>query len=544
MNKTLTNQADISFNDRVELNSAVEDSKLEVEKASEQVIKPTGENNPKTKLANEPKAETGDLNGDKRSIVLLVMTFLMGSGIILFNIMGYRQLFDEEPLFLSLTPFGLLIGIAEIAVLVWVSFIISNLPTQSRFMRFIALPFVVISFAALSFAGINSYLKDSSFRDLEQAKTVKTKAGNNKVVIDDLKLQIASEEAKAANAQKLFEKSAATIQELTAKNAQISTQMSERRAGEKWRNCEDSIDCAASVRDYGQQKEQNDQSIKMLQLSMEQAQIQIGNAMAAATNLKTEVRELTRKDRIDLNAHASTENKFATKQQTYVNLINSITDTLGLERSNDPFSLFIGFVSLIIYPLYFLLNLAFSLGSAPNRAVRIEKRKKREALKAEKEALVSEKRKLNNIIKRQKCIANHDKKMADLQRNVTNKGKLLKYLRVWAARRTKIREVEKEVEVEIIKEVEVDIVKEVEIQTIVEKLVEVDRIIPVRHEVAVEIVKVEPVLQNVFIPVPENLTAAEMQLVIDEYEARGKTEANAKPAPVEMVELKAEEAKA
>ncbi|WP_086775301.1 hypothetical protein [Vibrio coralliirubri] len=70
-------------------------------------------------------------------IWLRVMLFVMGAMIILFNVKGYEVLFHAEPLipFIPISPFGILLGCAEIAVLAWTSAVIREWSVSSRVLK-------------------------------------------------------------------------------------------------------------------------------------------------------------------------------------------------------------------------------------------------------------------------------------------------------------------------------------------------------------------------------------------------------------------------
>ena len=118
-----------------------------------------------------------------------VLLFFMGASIIAFNVMGYKELFNESKSWFGVTPFGMLIGIAEVAVLVWTSSVIRNLPTASRVLKWAIFP-VVIGFWFLCFTGINSYLKNSAYDEVEKLQTAQNQYANNEALLKSINEQI------------------------------------------------------------------------------------------------------------------------------------------------------------------------------------------------------------------------------------------------------------------------------------------------------------------------------------------------------------------
>jgi len=92
-------------------------------------------------------------------VCLRIMLFVMGSLIVLFNVLGYEVLFKAEPLiyFLPISPFGILLGCAEFAVLLWTSAVIKEWSVSSRILK-LSMFILVPAFWFLCYAGVNSYL--------------------------------------------------------------------------------------------------------------------------------------------------------------------------------------------------------------------------------------------------------------------------------------------------------------------------------------------------------------------------------------------------
>ena len=144
-------------------------------------------------------------------------------------------------------------------------------------------------------------------------------------------------------------------------------------------------------------------------------------------------------------------------------------------------------------------------------------------IEAEKEVAKKEERQLKSAIAKENRILAHKKALDKINYNTTNRGKLLKYLRVWANRRKKTRNVEVVKEVEI--EIEVEKIVEKPVEVVVEKevKVEVERIVQVEKEVPIYVDRVKKVSEPVFItepqvviheriiPVPEGISARELE---------------------------------
>lgn len=97
------------------------------------------------------------------------------------------------------------------------------------------------------------------------------------------------------------------------------------------------------------------------------------------------------------------------KKETYEQIVVKIGSWFGIEF-DDPFGAFVSFISALIYPVYFILNLLSSLNTPEHN----ERRKQKAALRKER---------------------------ADVRDIAITK--LFKYLRVWAHRRNKTIQVEK-----------------------------------------------------------------------------------------------------
>ena len=462
-----------------------------------------------------------------------VLLFFMAFAIIAFNVMGYKELFNETGSLFGITPFGGLIGIAEVAVLVWTSNVIKIWPEASRILKFSTF-FVVAGFWFLCFTGINSYLKNSAYNELEQFQTAKTQYDNNEKLLASIDEQIAVVQAALTTAGDARNKDNESIDKLQSQANDISEKMSKRR--ENSLVCDTNPDCAAAVADFKQQVDRTNRQIDLLYRSVAEKQSQMAGYEVELAKLNKDKRELARQNRDSMNLHAQSESSFSVKKQTYENIVVGIYETFGLSTPEDPFSIFIGFISFIIYPVYLMLNLYTSLGSEANRVVReankrvrmeqaIRKAEIDAEIRAEKEAIRKDERQIRNAINREKRLIAHKKAMDKIKYNNINRGKLLKYFRVWANRRKKTCNIEviREVEVEVEIEVERIIEKPVEIFVEKEVRVEIEKIIPVEKEVPVYIDRVKKVSEPVFItepqvviheriiPVPENISAKELE---------------------------------
>ena len=460
-----------------------------------------------------------------------VLLFFMAVAIIAFNVMGYKELFNETGSLFGITPFGGLIGIAEIAVLVWTSNVIKNWPEASRILK-LSTFFVEAGFWFLCFTGINSYLKNSAYNELEQFQTAKTQYSNNEKLLASIDEQIAVVQIAldAARGERILDNN--RINQLQVEAVQVSNMMSDRR--KMYSVCDHNVDCAAAVADFKQQADNIQRQIDLLYGSVAEKQSKMAGYEVELAELNKDKRELARQNRDSINLHAQSESSFSVKKQTYENIVVGIYETFGLSTPEDPFSIFIGFISFIIYPVYLMLNLYTSLGSEVNRVVReankqvrmeraIRKAEINAEIRAEKEAARKDERQIRNAINREKRLLAHKKAMDKIKYNNTNRGKLLKYFRVWANRRKKTRNIEvvREVEVEI--EVEKVVEKPVEIFVEKEVKVEIEKIIPVEKEVPVYIDRVKKVSEPIFItepqvviheriiPVPENISAKELE---------------------------------
>lgn len=476
------------------------------------------------------------------------LLLVMGLAIVWFNVMGYRELFNEPPIFLGITPFGLLIGIAEFAVLMWTSKVIEDFPTASQTLKLAIIP-VVLGFWFLCFTGINSYLKNSAYSEAQNYQTNQNIIKINKSMISNYEDEILGLSQELENLRLGNQNDTKSIEKLELTRQNNNKEKDLRRKGYKF--CSQVTDCAEALKDYEDREKSYAFQVSKLQAAIDKREAQIEKLEAQRETIKNEKRNLTAQIAKEQKESSGDQAMISVKKQTYENIILSIHDFFGWEHPEDPFSIFIGFISFIIYPVYFLLNLFISLNSEANKLVRDRKqavrvaKKERERLakeqrheiklqlkaeaQAEKDAEKQEKRRIKAAIAKEKRVLAHRKAMDKLQFQTTNRGKLLKYFRAWAHRRTKTLKIQEVVEVEVEKivnnEVEVIVEKEVFIEKEVQ--VEVDRIVQVEKEIPVYVDRVKIVPEPVFItepevviherivPVPADISAKELEELLE-----------------------------
>jgi len=485
-------------------------------------------------------------------ILIVCCLLFMGGLIIYFNVMGYEILFsDSSNSILGISPFGFLLGFAELAVLVWTSAVISNWPNTSRILK-CTMFLLVPAFAFICYSGINSYLTTLSTVEIQKVEELKQKSLNNDGYLDVLtsELNIITQDLNKSRNQNV-----AISQKISDVNSAInmlSTKASERRQTAS--NCELVDDCRESVNAFQSQISRLEFELKPLYKSRDRTNDRIYQLENRLDDTSGEVNEIKSNDVSGLNSVANTASSYEMKKDAYANAVVGVTSMFGWEPQK-PFNIFVNLISALIYPVYFMLNLYTSLNSATNKKVRDErigarnefKKKKREyksmrnelyekiknylrirALRKKKEIFYSITRKLE--IKRQR-----KSKRTALYR------KLIAYFRVWAHSRKKTNEIQietivenqvfidREVEIERIVEIEVEktvtVEKIIEVEKIVEKevVIEVERIVKVPTEVAVYVEKLKRVPEPFFvndpqiiiheriIPVPSDLTGKELE---------------------------------
>lgn len=470
-----------------------------------------------------------------------VLLFMMAIAIVWFNVLGYRELFNESTNVLGVTPFGLLIGFAEFAVLMWTGKVLEDFPMASPVLKASIIP-VVLSFWFLCFIGVNSYLKSHAYVSSKQFEARESVVTIDKGAVAGLQAKIDKLDSNLRWLRESNQKDYEILNEIDAKRQLNNQEKDARRKSHKY--CLQVEDCRNALQDYENRENSYQQQVSKLQHDIDERDATIKKHNGRRESYIQEIDLLN--SAIIQNQKNSSEEKvgLSVKQQTYKDMVNAIFKFFGWAEPADPFSVFIGIVSAVIYPVYFLLNLLVSLNSEANVAIRQQKRERREVrvalkrqaaqkrfeeklqqkaeLQSEKDAQRQEQRRIDAGIKQEKRALRHRKALEKLQSNTSNFNKLFKYLRVWAHRRKKTLIVEKAVEVpfEVKRIVEVPVEKEVIVTQ--EKAVEVDRIVQVTKEVPVEVERIVEVEKEVLVhvdriqKVPEPYFVPEPKIIIPE----------------------------
>lgn len=357
--------------------------------------------------------------------IMRVLLFGMALSIIAFNVMGYKELFNETGIFFGITPFGLLIGFAEIAVLFWTSSVIRNLPTASRALVYAVIP-VILGFWFLCFTGINSYLTNSTYRDFTESQAAKSRYENNDALLTSLDTQITSLQATLDSARSERTLDSDRLLQLQDDANTLSDKMSQRRLG--YAICSQNPDCAAAVAEFQQQSDNIQRQMDLLHTAIADKQKLISGYEAELSELNRERHELARNNRDDINEYVQTESAFSVKKQTYENIVINVYEFLGLEKPADPFASFISFISFIIYPVYLILNLYTGLGSEANCAAR-EARKKIREQKAQRKAVIrTEIEDQREQIAKEKRTLAHQQALASIRGGNTKRRRIVSYV--------------------------------------------------------------------------------------------------------------------
>lgn len=511
----------------------------------------------------------GEYFKDWRLISLKLCLFLMGTMVVYFNIKGYEILFSDDKIFGLVSPFSLLLAIAEISVLTWTYVVISNWPNVSRLIKIIIF-FLVPSFSFLCFTGVNSYLSTLSTTEIRKLKEVEVQNENSNEYlamraseVETLKIQIEQIRHETDTVLKKRADYSSQISDLYAK-------ASERRL--KAARCDEVPDCANSVKAFIDQAKLITRQIDDLDSRNERLNNKLHSYEDKLETTLNEISEIKRKNTENINQYAGTESTYDMKKSAYEDIIITISAWFGLSPK-EPFNIFVNLISFLIYPVYFMLNLYIALDSDENKTVRNKKNEEIEKRRSKRRELKSLRAKLlAKIVKYQRMkilrASYQAKKRLELRRLIAEKKKsnrekvytkLLGYLSVWAHRRKKTKivietkivetekvmqievekiiEVEKEItkeievivekEIEVIVEKEVEVIKEVPYELKVEVPVEVDRIVEVEKEVPVFIEKIKKVPEPVFIndpqiiiheriiPVPADITGEELEKLLN-----------------------------
>ncbi|MGF1763393.1 hypothetical protein [Aliivibrio kagoshimensis] len=462
------------------------------------------------------------MNKRNDDILIQAMIFILGILIVWFNILGYDILFPNEEY--TINPFSTLLFFTEFAVLLWTSQVIRNWYTTSRLLR--VMIFVLVpAFWFLCYSGINSYLNALATVEISTVESEIIINNNRSDLIETLNMRrgkISGELLNLRSTNRLIDES---LSQSNQKISELSTLSSERRLTQL--DCSAVEDCRVSVENYQQQIDNLSRSIETDQKDKEAN----GNRIRRLEGELIDIDFRASKMRLEItdsrNSYAGTETSFNQKKEVYESIVLQISSWFGLTPKN-PFGVFVSFISLIIYPVYFILNLLISLNTEEHKEIR----KRRQEVRNNRR---------DHRLHYYKC--------------------MIKYFRVWAHRRTKKVEIEKIVEVEI--EVEIEVEKRIEVEKVVhvevevvkemEKIVEVEKEvekivekiveIPVEIEVPVYIDKIHKVSEPMIIkepqviiherivPIPEDITAHELEELLN---AKHGPDETSRVEPIEM----------
>ena len=486
-----------------------------------------------------------------KHIGLKIMLFVMGAMIILFNVKGYEVLFHAEPLFplIPVSPFGVLLGCAEIAVLMWTSAVIREWSISSRILK-LSMFILVPAFWFLCYAGVNSYLDSLATQEIRKVEEAKKLNSNSEKYLTTLSKNVEKYEHQLnalRNEQTLINEQ---ISEKNTKIQELNNQASARRL--KVQDCSSVPDCASSVKAFEDQASRIANDISNLNLTRQNNQDRLSRLQDNLEKSQVEIDQRKLKSTENMNEYAGAESSFALKKAAYEKAIISVFSLFNITTEN-PFELFMMLVSGLVYPVYFLLNLIIALNSEDNKIAR-EKRLERKKIRQFLIRKIARYLRTRTLRKKKESLAKRQKQKSCREKLYR---KMIRYTRVWAHRRkkTKIVEVEKiieiptevevekiiekkvpiEVEIEKIVEVEKVIEREIEVEKIVEVekviekevVVEVEKIVEVPTEVPVYVDKIKPVPEPMFIkdpqviiheriiPVPADITAKELEEIIN-----------------------------
>ncbi len=482
------------------------------------------------------------------SPMLSIMLLIMGGLIIYFNVKGYEVLFNDSPLipFIPISPFGVLLGFAELAVLVWTSAVISNWNGSSRILKLL-IWLLVPAFTFLSYSGINSYLSSLANSDIQKVREIELRSSNNVAVLEDLNDE---KLLKINTINRLSEEQKDLNDQINAKNAQINKllkEASDRRLTAA--NCSAVADCADAVKGLNEQTGLLKLDVESLNSTRERNDIKITQAESKLSSITDDISSQKLSERKAKNSVANTESSYELKKANYERIILNLAGVFNI-KPEDPFGIFVSLLSLLIYPVYFILNLYTGLNSKSNMKVREQRiLQKKERASIRSLLLKSIASYLKSMVIRRKQMSIKNLKDASEQRRKRKSyreiyyKKMIRYFRVWAYRRKKTRNIEVEciVEKEVIveKEIEKLVEKEIQVEIIVEKIQEVevevrvevpvyvDKIVKVPTEVPIYIEKIKKVPEPVFIkepeiiiherivPVPADITAEELEMIFN-----------------------------
>ena len=482
------------------------------------------------------------------SVMLKIMLFIMGLLIVTFNVKGYEVLFGDTPLipFIPVSPFGVLLGFAELSVLVWTSAVISNWHGSSRILKF-SIWLLVPAFSFLSYAGINSYLGTLASKDIQEVNEIVLISKNNAGVLLDLQKEKA---LKIKEIDRVSEEQVNLNNQISAKNNHINDLLKEasiRRLTAS--DCSAVRDCADTVQNLDNQTFLLKSDVASLNRTRERNDGKIAKAENRVEVVTSQISALKLNERDAKNEVANTESSYTLKKANYERIIISVAGVFNI-KPEDPFGVLVSLLSFLIYPVYFILNLYTGLNSQSNIDVREKRAKQKKERKSLRNALLkSISVYIRALVLRKKVSIRQNLKDAIVQRRTRKSRrekyyiKMMRYFRVWAHRRKKTRDIEVEriVEKELIieKEIEIVVEKEVEVEKIIEKIQEikvevrvevpvyVDKIVEVPTEIPIFIDKIKKVPEPFFIkepeiiiherlvPVPADITAQELEMIFN-----------------------------
>ena len=506
---------------------------------------------------------------------------IMGILIVWFNVMGYNILFKDDPLFWIITPIAILFFFAEMSVLLWSSSILQNWRKTKRILKgsmFIVVPiFALLSFTGIN-SYLNS-LATSDYV-IATSKVKENDQNRQYISHRQSELQFLREQLSSLNSQKsTMELSLQKYTDRSADfRDKISKRKANEKRGQcdNYVDCKEAVDGFEKIiSEISASKiplnhdvfklrgkiEKVDKEIDLIVSDISKRKETLLGSSISVSGVESEF-EHKKKIYADIVTTVSgwfgltVDNPFAAFValisgiiypiyfliNLYIGLSNSDSDDenneiyeLKHQQRKDKLSRKKSYYQLrsdIFTKMYRLLYLR----------VQFSRRKHK---------LAQEHAKLRFIQKSKSAIEAAKLKELEKQQKISVTASMLlkaiRYFRVWASNRKKtrnikvetIKEVEVEIEVEVIKEVEVvkelEVIKEVEIIKVIEKEVKVevpvyvDKIVEVPTEIPVyidRIVKVpeeviviekETVVNEVLIMVPENISASDLEVLLEEH---------------------------
>ncbi|GAL18562.1 hypothetical protein JCM19235_1985 [Vibrio maritimus] len=279
--------------------------------------------------------------------LLKSMLVIMGFMVVAFNVMGYDVLFHADPWipFIPISPFGILLGCAEVAVLVWTSAVIADWSRSSRVLK--GLIWVLVpAFAFLCYSGVNSYLNSLATAEIQKVEEVKFRTSNNSEYLATLEAEAESLQGQISQIRDEQVSLNVQINEKNSQYANISERASQRRL--KSLNCMDVPDCASSVMAFESQMESIEFDTKSLNKSRTSNSQRLASLEQRLDEINSEIRAQKYEDIKNKNQYAGTESSFEIKKQAYERVVIGTASLVGWEPE-DPFGVFVAFVSFLIY---------------------------------------------------------------------------------------------------------------------------------------------------------------------------------------------------